>query len=162
PVLHRWFLVPLARLLGLKRSEMERVVYLMDFVVVRPGDTPLAHGRRLTEDELREARYEFGERFEAAQGAEACRLLLEDLVLPALSAALLARLAEGWPSRRQRRALRRRLALLDRLAAANPLDPKAPLRNAILDCVPVIPPELRPLAGQGVDPRAGEVNDLYA
>src|SRR5262249_8730741 len=46
PVLHPWFLVPLARLLGLKRTEMERVVYLMDFVVVRPGDTPLAHGQR--------------------------------------------------------------------------------------------------------------------
>src|SRR5262249_54117101 len=58
-------------------------------------------------------------------------------------------------------ASRRRLALVQRLRAAYPLDPKAPLRNAILDCVPVLPPDLRLLAREGATPRFSDINDLY-
>src|SRR5262249_24080016 len=74
PGLHRWFLAPLARLLGFTQQELLRIAYYRDFVVVRPGETTLRRGQLLAEDELRRAYEEFGrDTFETALGAEACR-----------------------------------------------------------------------------------------
>ncbi len=85
PVVHIWFFkaMPsrLGRLLGLKTSSLEKVTYFQEYIVIDPGDTPLKPLSLLSEDELRKAREEYGQSFEAGMGAEALTKILKRLNL---------------------------------------------------------------------------------
>ena len=129
----------LGNLLGIKVANLERVIYFQDYIVVDPGDTPLEEYQLLTEDEYRQSRAKYGAEFDADMGAEAVRKMLR-LDLQMLS----RRAARG--------------AALDALEAAPEGHHQAPAhgRDAarlgqqprdwmVLDVIPVIPPDLRPL-----------------
>src|SRR5256885_5539202 len=85
PVVHIWFFkaMPsrLGTLLEMKTSNLEKIIYFQDYVVVDPGTTPLKRHQLLTEEEYRRAREQYGEAFEADMGAEAVKKLLEKLNL---------------------------------------------------------------------------------
>jgi DNA-directed RNA polymerase subunit beta' len=85
PVVHIWFFKAtpsrLGALLNMKTTDLEKVIYFQDYVVIDPGDTPLKERQLLTEDEFRRAREEYGDAFEADMGAEAIKKLLERLDL---------------------------------------------------------------------------------
>ena len=92
PVVHIWFFKSLpsrlSTLLGMKTSDIEKIVYFQDYVVTDPGESPLKPKQLLTEDEYREAQSKYGNCFKASMGAEACKELLHQLDLEALSAEL--------------------------------------------------------------------------
>ena len=94
PVVHIWFFkaMPsrLSSLLGLKTSDMEKVVYFQDYIVTDPGQSPLKQMQLMTEDEYREASTKYGGCFRASMGAEAVKELLGKLNLRELSAELRA------------------------------------------------------------------------
>src|SRR5512142_2163926 len=89
PIVHIWFFksMPsrLGNLLGMKTSDLEKVVYFQDYVVVEPGDTGLREKQILTEDEYRQAVDKHGSAFKANMGAEAVKELLQRLELNALN-----------------------------------------------------------------------------
>ena len=91
PVVHIWFFkaMPsrLGTLLGMKTSALERVVYYQDYVVIDAGDTPLKDGQLLTEDQFRECRGKYGDKFDAGMGAESIRKMIRRLDLAAFAAA---------------------------------------------------------------------------
>jgi DNA-directed RNA polymerase subunit beta' len=92
PVAHIWFFkaMPsrLGTLLGIQTSNLERVVYFQDYIVIDPGDTPLEAHQLLTEDEFRQSRAKYGAEFDADMGAEAVKKILRRLDLSKLSADL--------------------------------------------------------------------------
>src|SRR5438874_4142068 len=89
PVVHIWFFkaMPsrLGTLLDMKTSNLEKIIYFQDYVVLDPGTTPLKKHQLLTEEDYRKAREELGEAFEAEMGADAVRKMLEGLNLVDLS-----------------------------------------------------------------------------
>ena len=80
PVVHIWFFKALPSRLGtlldMKTSDLEKIVYFQDYVVIDPGKTPLKEKQLLTEDEYRAAYEKYGDEFEADMGAEAIKKLL--------------------------------------------------------------------------------------
>ena len=145
PVVHIWFFkaMPsrLGNLLDMKTTSLEKVIYFQDYVVIDPGDTPLKTQQLLTEEEYRAAREQYGEgTFEADMGAEAVRKLLMDLDLVQ---ALARSCARSWPrparSRKQKDLIKR----LKIVEAIRDSDNKP--EWMVLDVIPVIPPDLRPL-----------------
>ena len=92
PIVHIWFFkaIPshLGNLLGMKTSDLEKVIYFQDYVVTDPGDTPLKEKQLLTEDEHRQAYEQYGRGFEAMMGAEAAKELLAKLDLDELAGEL--------------------------------------------------------------------------
>ena len=89
PVVHIWFFkaMPsrLSTLLAMKTSDLEKVIYFQDYVVVDPGETPLKAGQLLTEEEHREALSKYGNSFRAGMGAEVVKELISLLDLDSLS-----------------------------------------------------------------------------
>ena len=89
PTAHIWFFkaMPsrLGNLLGCKVSNLERVIYFQDYMVVDPGDTPMEQFQLLTEEEFRAARAKYGSEFDADMGAEAVKKILKTLDLEMLS-----------------------------------------------------------------------------
>jgi DNA-directed RNA polymerase subunit beta' len=89
PVVHIWFFkaIPnhIGTLLGMKTSDLEKVVYFQDYVVVDAGESPLKRGQLLSEEEYREVTSKYGNSFKALMGAEAIKLLLSSLDMKALS-----------------------------------------------------------------------------
>src|SRR5258705_1444474 len=106
PVVHIWFFkaMPsrLGTLLGLKTSALERVVYYQDYVVVDPGDTPLKGGQLLTEDQFRECKGKYGDKFDAGMGAEAIRKMIRRLELPKVADELRTELDETKSKQRRK------------------------------------------------------------
>jgi len=92
PVVHIWFFksIPnrIGTLLGMKTSDLEKIVYFQDYVVADAGQTPLKFGQLLTEEEFREATNKYGSSFKALMGAEAIKTMLEHLDLAALGVQL--------------------------------------------------------------------------
>ncbi len=86
PVVHIWFFKALpsrlGTLLGMKTSDLEKLIYYQDYVVTDPGQTPLKDKQVLTEDEYRGAYEKYGSDFQAQMGAEAIKILLQRLDLP--------------------------------------------------------------------------------
>lgn len=144
PVVHRWFFKTrpsrLGNLLGMKTTSLEKVIYFQDYVVTNPGDTPLRPQMLLTEEEYRAARahYPDGE-FEADMGAEAIRKLLTNLDLVELCGQLRKELAQTG-SKQKRKDLTSRLKIAEAIHDSN----QRP-EWIVLDVIPVIPPDLRPL-----------------
>jgi len=161
PVVHIWFFkaMPsrLGSLLAMKTTSLEKIIYFQDYVVINPGDTPLKPQQLLTEDEYREARNQFGDNaFEAGMGAEAIRKLLQQLDLVKLSKELREELKETGSKQRAKDLINR----LKTVEAIRDSDNKP--EWMVLDVIPVIPPDLRPLVLLDSGNFAtSDLNDLY-
>ncbi len=161
PVAHIWFLKSLPSRIGLlvdmTLKDLERVLYFENFVVIEPGMTSLTYGQLLSEEEFYDAQEEFGDdAFEAKIGAEAIKKILESLDLDVERVKIREDLAETG-SEAKRKKLVKRLKLVDsfRESGCRP-------EWMILDVVPVIPPELRPLVPlDGGRFATSDLNDLY-
>jgi DNA-directed RNA polymerase subunit beta' len=166
PVVHIWFFkaMPsrLGTLLDMKTTSLEKIIYFQDYVVVDPGDSQQLKERQLlTEEQYREAREKFGETFEADMGAEAVKKLLEKLNLVELSKKLRDELtalnAKEKPSKQKQRDLVKRLKVVEALR-----DSANKPEWMVLECIPVIPPDLRPLVLLDSGNFAtSDLNDLY-
>ncbi|HEY3395176.1 MAG TPA: DNA-directed RNA polymerase subunit beta' [Lacipirellulaceae bacterium] len=161
PVVHIWFFkaMPsrLGSLLAMKTTSLEKVIYFQDYVVVNPGDTTLKPQQLLTEEEFRQAREQFGENaFEAAMGAEAIRKLLQQLDLVKLSQVLREELRDTGSKQKAKDLINR----LKTVEAIRDSDNKP--EWMVLDVIPVIPPDLRPLVLLDSGNFAtSDLNDLY-
>jgi len=160
PVAHIWFLKCLpskiGNLLDLTLKDLERVLYFENYIVMDPKDTPLVKGNLLTDEQLYRAKEEYGDRFEAGIGAEAIKRMLGELDLEELSATLRAEMI-STKSEAKRKKLTKRLKVID---AFN--ESKNKPEWTILDVIPVLPPELRPLVPlDGGRFATSDLNDLY-
>jgi DNA-directed RNA polymerase subunit beta' len=160
PVAHIWFFkaMPsrLGTLLGLKTASLEKVIYFQDYIVIDAGDTPLKALQLLSEDEYRQARQKYGMSFQAGMGAEAIRDLLRRLELPLLSETLREDL-KRTESKQKIKDIIKRLKTVEMLR-----DSGNKAEWMILDAIPVIPPDLRPLVPLDSGNFAtSDLNDLY-
>ncbi|MCM2371309.1 DNA-directed RNA polymerase subunit beta' [Aporhodopirellula aestuarii] len=161
PVVHIWFFkaMPsrLGNLLAMKTSSLEKVIYFQDYVVIDPGETDLEPLQLLTEEEYRAARQQYGPgSFEADMGAEAVRKLLNKLDLVPLSEQLRVDLEETG-SKQKKKDLINRLKIVESIR-----DSDNRPEWMVLDVIPVIPPDLRPLVLLDSGNFAtSDLNDLY-
>jgi DNA-directed RNA polymerase subunit beta' len=161
PVVHIWFFkaMPsrLGNLLDMKTTSLEKVIYFQDYVVIDPKDTALKRQQLLTEEEFRKAREDYGDgSFEADMGADAVRKLLANLDLVNLSHELRKNLAETGSKQKQK-------DLINRLKIVESIrDSDNKPEWMVLDVIPVIPPDLRPLVLLDSGNFAtSDLNDLY-
>ncbi|MCD7896894.1 MAG: DNA-directed RNA polymerase subunit beta', partial [Planctomycetaceae bacterium] len=160
PVVHIWFfrVMPsrLGTLLGIKSTALQQIIYFQRYVVTDPGDTPLKKAEVLSEDGFREARDKYGSSFKAMMGAESVRELLKGLDLITLEQELKEQLAV-CTQKLKTETLVKRLRLVQALIAGKN-DPAW----MVMDVVPVIPPDLRPLVPLDSGNFAtSDLNDLY-
>jgi DNA-directed RNA polymerase subunit beta' len=161
PVVHIWFFkaMPsrLGTLLDMKTSDLEKIIYFQDYVVVDPGDSKLERKQLLTEEEFRRAQEEYGPTgFRALMGAEAIRELLAQLNLQELSKQLLEAL-DKTNSKQKIKDLSTQLKLVESLRKSSN-DPQW----MVLEVIPVIPPDLRPLVLlDSGNFASSDLNDLY-
>lgn len=161
PVAHIWFLklVPsrMGALLEMPLKDLEKILYFENFLVVDPGVTPMEKYQLLSEEEYMDAQDEYGEdAFTAEIGAEAVRSMLKDLNLPELQASLSAELTETLPEVRRRKVVKRLKMVNAFLESDNKPE------WMIMDVIPVLPPELRPLVPlDGGRFATSDLNDLY-
>ena len=169
PVVHIWFFkaMPsrLGALLDMKTSTLEKIIYFQDYVVVDPGDaevTKLKERQTLNEEEFKHHRQEFGDAFEVDMGAEAIKKLLERLDLVKVSTELRERL-EKEMAKGDKRSKQREKELVKRLKTVEALrDSSNKCEWMVLECIPVIPPDLRPLVLLDSGNFAtSDLNDLY-
>ena len=161
PVVHIWFFKAtpsrLGALLAMKTTHLEKVIYFQDYVVTDPGETSLKAQQLLTEEECRQARMDYGpDAFRAEMGAEAIRQLLMGLELVTLSRDLRVELAET-NSKQRKKDLVNRLKIVEALR-----DSDNQPAWMVLDVIPVIPPDLRPLVVlESGSVATSDLNDLY-
>lgn len=161
PVVHIWFFKAtpsrLGALLAMKTTHLEKVIYFQDYVVTDPGETSLKKQQLLTEEEYRTYRHDYGsDAFKAEMGAEAIRKLLTDLNLVELSQTLRQELADT-NSKQKKKDLVNRLKIVEALR-----DSDNQPAWMVLDVVPVIPPDLRPLVVlESGNVATSDLNDLY-
>ncbi|MCE2804267.1 MAG: DNA-directed RNA polymerase subunit beta' [Gemmataceae bacterium] len=171
PVVHIWFFkaMPsrLGTLLDMKTNQLEKVIYFQDYVVVDPKDSALKERQVLNEDEYKKARAQYGDTFEAGMGAEAVKRLLERLDLVAISNELRQQLGEEMQrgdakSQQKVKDLVKRLRVVESLRDSGLGGPANKPEWMVLDCIPVIPPDLRPLVLLDSGNFAtSDLNDLY-
>jgi DNA-directed RNA polymerase subunit beta' len=163
PVVHIWFFkaIPnhLGTILDMKTSELEKVIYFQDYVVTDPGETPLKAGQLLSEDEYQDASRKYGAPpagFKSYMGAEAIRMLLGDIDLEKLVIQLRLEISESGSSQKVKDLIKR-LKVIDALRTSG----NKPAW-IVLDVVPVIPPDLRPLVLlESGNFATSDLNDLY-
>ena len=161
PVAHIWFMKSLPSRIGLlldmTLKELERVLYFENFVVVEPGLTPLKRRELLSEEQFMNAQDEHGDdAFRAEIGAEALRTMLSAIDLEEERNTLREDLRETT-SEAKRKKLVKRLKLIEAF-----IESGARPEWMILEVVPVIPPELRPLVPlDGGRFATSDLNDLY-
>ena len=161
PVAHIWFLKSLPSRIGLlvdmTLKDLERVLYFENFVVIDPGLTPMEKGQLLSEEQYYDAQDEYGDdAFKAEIGAEAIKTILIGLDLDQERETIREELRETG-SEAKRKKLVKRLKLVDAFR-----DSGCRPEWMILDVVPVIPPELRPLVPlDGGRFATSDLNDLY-
>ena len=161
PVAHIWFMKSLPSRIGLLLDmtlrDLERVLYFESYVVIEPGLTPLKMHQLLNEDQYLEAVDEYGDdQFQVGIGAEALKGMLSEIVLDEELETLRVELAET-KSEAKRKKLVKRLKLVEAFITANTRP-----EWMVLDVVPVIPPELRPLVPlDGGRFATSDLNDLY-
>src|SRR5437870_5212186 len=161
PVVHIWFFkaMPsrLGNLLDMKTTSLEKVIYFQDYVVTDPKSTELEKQQLLTEEEFREAKTQYGEgTFDAEMGAEAVRKLLVKMDLVELSKKLREDLATT-SSKQKQKDLINRLKIVESIR-----DSDNKPEWMVLDVIPVIPPDLRPLVLLDSGNFAtSDLNDLY-
>ncbi len=161
PVAHIWFLKSLPSRIGLlldmQLKQLERVLYFESYIVTEPGLTPLEKFQLLTEDELLEAQDEYGEdAFSASIGAEAVKMMLMDLDLEQEKEDLLEELATTKSKLKPAKIIKRLKVVESFIESGNRPE------WMILEVIPVIPPELRPLVPlDGGRFATSDLNDLY-
>ena len=161
PVAHIWFLKSLPSRIGLMvdltLKELEKILYFESYVVLEPGLTDLKLHQLLTEDQMAAKQDEFGEDgFRASIGAEAIKVILHGIDTDAEKVRLRADLKETT-SEAKRKKLVKRLKLIEAFGESG-----SKPEWMILDVVPVIPPELRPLVPlDGGRFATSDLNDLY-
>ncbi|SFO03680.1 DNA-directed RNA polymerase subunit beta' [Formivibrio citricus] len=160
PVAHIWFLKSLPSRLGMVLDialrDIERVLYFEAYVVVEPGMTPLTRGQLLTEDDYFAKYEEYGDEFVALMGAEAVRELLRSLDAENEIVNLRAEL-ESTGSDTKIKKIAKRLKVLEAFQRSG-IKPEW----MIMDVLPVLPPELRPLVPlDGGRFATSDLNDLY-
>jgi DNA-directed RNA polymerase subunit beta' len=161
PVAHIWFLKSLPSRIGLlldmQLKQLERVLYFESYIVTEPGLTPLERYQLLNEDELLDAQDEYGEdAFSAGIGAEAVKKMLEDLDLEGEQRALMEELAVTKSELKPKKIIKRLKVVESFIESGNRPE------WMILDVIPVIPPELRPLVPlDGGRFATSDLNDLY-
>ncbi|MCG6880540.1 MAG: DNA-directed RNA polymerase subunit beta' [Deltaproteobacteria bacterium] len=160
PVAHIWFLKALpskvGNLLDMTLKELERVLYFEGHIVVDPKDTPLTKGEVLSDEQLHQAREDYGDRFEAGIGAEAIQTMLKDLNVEELSESLRVEMA-STKSEAKRKKLTKRLKVINAFK-----DSKNRPEMTIMNVIPVLPPDLRPLVPlDGGRFATSDLNDLY-
>ena len=161
PVAHIWFLKSLPSRIGLlvdmTLKDLEKVLYFENFIVIDPGLTNLKVSQLLSEEEYYESLEEFGEdSFTAMIGAEAIQFILSKINLEEERDKVSNELKETW-SDVKRKKLVKRLKLIDSFIQSNSRP-----EWMILEVVPVIPPELRPLVPlDGGRFATSDLNDLY-
>ncbi|MDA8168137.1 MAG: DNA-directed RNA polymerase subunit beta' [Nitrospiraceae bacterium] len=160
PVAHIWFLkgVPsrIGTLLDMTMRHLEKVLYFEGYVVIDPGDTPLKEKDILSEDEYKKLLSEYGDRFKAGIGAEAIKELLKKVDIEALAVELKAAVKEA-----QSLGVKKKYTKRLRLVEAFRHSGNSP-EWMIMDVVPVLPPDLRPLVPlEGGRFATSDLNDLY-
>ncbi len=160
PVTHVWFFkcIPsrVGLILNLTVKSMDRVIYYEDWIVTEPGETPLEYKQILTDAEYREARELYGEAFEAGMGAAAAHKLLKDVDLNELLEELNVEMATT-KSKANRRKIAKRLRLVEGF-----VNSESRPEWMVLDVLPIIPPDLRPLVPlEGGRFASSDLNDLY-
>ncbi len=159
PVCHIWYLkgIPsrMGLLLDMSPKVLEKVIYFVNYIVIDTGDTPLLKKQLLNEREYRENRDRYGDSFEAGIGAEAVKMLLYDLDLETMAFELKEEIASSTGQRKSRAIKRLEVVEAFRLSGNNP-------QWMIMDVLPVIPPELRPMVQlDGGRFATSDLNDLY-
>ncbi|MEI8341056.1 MAG: DNA-directed RNA polymerase subunit beta', partial [Verrucomicrobiota bacterium] len=160
PVSHIWFYKCMPSRIGLMLDmtsrQLERVIYYEDYIVIDPGQTPLQRCQLLTETEYREAQDQYGESFTAGMGAEGIKLLLAQTDLAKLNTEL-EEMMGGTRSKQIRKKLAKRLKLVQGFASSHTRP-----EWMIIEVLPVIPPDLRPLVPlEGGRFATSDLNDLY-
>jgi len=160
PVAHIWFLKCLpskvGNLLDLTLKDLERILYFENYIVIDPKDTPLVKGTLLSDDQLRQSLTDFGDRFEYGIGAEAIQNMLRSLNLVELSESLRTEMI-STKSEAKRKKLAKRLKIIDAFRES-----KNKPEWTILNVIPVLPPDLRPLVPlDGGRFATSDLNDLY-
>ena len=159
PVSHIWYFkgIPsrMGLLLDISPRILEKVLYFANYIVTDPGETPLSRNQILSEKEYRDYREKYEDDFQAGMGAEAVKQLLQDVDLDQLSQQLHAEL-KGSSGQKKARIVKR-LEVVDafRLSGNKP-------EWMIIDVLPVIPPEIRPMVQlDGGRFATSDLNDLY-
>ena len=160
PVSHIWFYKCMPSRIGLMLDmtsrQLERVIYYEDYIVIDPGSTPLQRCQLLTESEYREAEDQYGDAFTAGMGAEAIQKLLEQTDLAKLNDEIEVSMV-STRSKQLRKKLAKRLKLVQGFASS-----RTRPEWMILNVLPVIPPDLRPLVPlEGGRFATSDLNDLY-
>jgi DNA-directed RNA polymerase subunit beta' len=160
PVAHIWFLrsIPskIGILLDMTLRELERILYFEAYLVIDGKETPLKKGETLSEERYREAREKYGDGFVVAQGADAIRELLKATNVKELSQKLRIETKETSSEAKKRRLAKRLKVIESFLESGNKPE------WMILEVVPVIPPDLRPLVPlDGGRFATSDLNDLY-
>ncbi|WP_142830514.1 DNA-directed RNA polymerase subunit beta' [Planococcus soli] len=159
PVSHIWYFKGIPSRMGLildmSPRSLEEVIYFASYVVIDPADTPLEKKQLLSEKEYRAYRDKFGKKFQAAMGAEAIKRLLQEIDLERETDSLKEELKTAQGQRRTRAIKRLEVVESFRNSGNNP-------DWMILDVLPVIPPELRPMVQlDGGRFATSDLNDLY-
>ncbi|NCB62129.1 MAG: DNA-directed RNA polymerase subunit beta' [Clostridia bacterium] len=159
PVSHIWYFkgIPsrMGLLLDISPRILEKVLYFASYIVTDPGFSPLAKNQILTEKEYRDMREKYEDDFSAGMGAEAVKKLLDDINLEELSEQLRAELKDASGQKKAR--IVKRLEVVDafRISGNKP-------SWMIIDVLPVIPPQLRPMVQlDGGRFATSDLNDLY-
>ncbi len=160
PVVHIWFFkaMPsrLGALLGMKTSDLEKVIYFQDYVVIDKGDSPFKECQLLTDDEFRDAKKEYKDGFKAEMGADAIKKILQKLDIEGLSEELRVNL-QSTKSIQKSRDIIKRLEIIDAFKGSE----NKP-EWMVLDVIPVIPPDLRPLVLlESGNFATSDLNDLF-
>ena len=159
PVSHIWYFKGIPSRMGLcldiTPRNLEKVLYFAAYIVTDAGDTDLGYKEILTEQQYREKKEEYGDRFKAAMGAEAIKQLLADIDLETLAEDLREKLKDASGQKKIR--IVRRLEVIEalRLSGNRP-------EWMIMDVIPVIPPDIRPMVQlDGGRFATSDLNDLY-
>ena len=159
PVSHIWYFkgIPsrMGLLLDISPRILEKVLYFAAYIVIDPGFTPLSKNQILSEKEYRDMREKYEDDFDAGMGAEAVKKLLQQIDLEELSTQLRAELKDASGQKKAR--IVKRLEVVDafRLSGNKP-------EWMIIDVLPVIPPEIRPMVPlDGGRYASSDLNDLY-
>ncbi|MBN2653700.1 MAG: DNA-directed RNA polymerase subunit beta' [Nitrospirae bacterium] len=160
PVAHVWLLrgVPsrIGTLLDMTIRQLEKVLYFEEYIVIDPGDTKLKEKDLLSEEEYKKNMMEYGSRFKAGMGAEAIRELLKKVDLEAIAVELKLKI-DAASSIGVKRRLTKRLKVVEAFIKSGNMP-----AWMILDIVPVLPPDLRPLVPlDGGRFATSDLNDLY-
>ncbi len=160
PVVHIWFFKSIPSRIGylvdMSLRDLEKILYFEEYVVLDPGKTPLQTKQLLSEEQYRKVVEEYGEGFRVGMGAEAIRELLKKINVPELGGKLRERMSKET-SQQNRKKITKRLRIVEAF-----LNSGNKPEWMILEVIPVLPPELRPLVPlDGGRFATSDLNDLY-